>query len=319
MRPLPFIVACACLAASRPAAAQDLRICLLGTGGPELTEGRQGAATLVEANGQELLFDAGRGVMQRLYECRIKIPDVREVFLTHLHSDHIEGLPNLWMAGWFLLRRPGPMTFHGPVGTLAMAKGMEAFFAHDMVARVQGTDTPEGLRFQVQEFSADGIVYQREGVRVTAFAVEHRDGNPAYGYRIDYRGRSVVLSGDCTYTPNLVEHARGADVIVHNVFATSAGIMAHNPNERMVALKLASPEQVAAIFSETKPRLAALSHVIRIGLHDDDVIRRIRAAGYAGPLTMGLDRLVITVGDQIEVIPPPSLEGLPDAVKPGDS
>jgi ribonuclease Z len=318
MRPLLLLVSGLLLAAARPASAQDISVYLLGTGGPELTEGRQGASTLVVAHGQNLLFDAGRGVMQRLYESRIRISEVNEVFLTHLHSDHIEGLPNLWMSGWFLLRRTAPMDFHGPQGTAAMVHGMQAFFAHDLVARVQGPDTPEGLRFTVEEFAGDGLVYERDGVRVSAFAVDHKDGNPAFGYRIDYHGRSVVLSGDCTYTPNLVEHAQHADLIIHNVFAVSPPILAHNPVERLVAQKLASPEQVAAVFRATRPRMAALSHVIRIGLHDDDVVAQIRAAGYQGPLTMGLDRMVIAIGEEITVTPPPSLEGFPDAVKPGD-
>jgi ribonuclease Z len=317
-RAVLVLVSCLVLTCFCPLRAQDITIYLLGTGGPELTEERQGAATLVVANGQDLLFDAGRGVMQRLYESGVRIADLDEVFLTHLHSDHIEGLPNLWMSGWFLLGRLGPMDFHGPVGTLAMVHGMQAFFGHDMVARVQGTDTPGGLRYTVEEFERDGVVYERAGVRVSAFAVDHKDGNPAFGYRIDFKGRSVVLSGDCTYSKNLVDHARGVDVVVHNVFAVSAPILAHNPNERIVALKLASPEQVAAVMLETRPRMAALSHVIRIGLRDGDVIDRIRAAGYQGPLEMGLDRMVIEVGDRITVKPPQSLDGFPDAVKPGD-
>jgi ribonuclease Z len=306
------------LTVSAVAGGPDLTICLLGTGGPELTPDRQGAATLVEAGQEKLLFDAGRGVMQRLYECRVSIPEVREVFLTHLHSDHIEGLPNLWMSGWFLLGRSQQMTFHGPTGTQAMAKGMEAFFGHDMVTRVQAAKSSEGLKYAVQEFTGDGVVYDHDGVRVIAFQVDHKDGNPAFGFRVENHGRSVVLSGDCTYTRNLVEHARNCDVIVHNVFATSAAIMAKNPVERLVSFKLASPEQVAAVFSETHPRLAALSHVIRIGLKDADLVTRIRAAGYAGPLTVGLDRMVIEVGDSIVVQNPPALDDLPDVAKPGD-
>lgn len=297
----------------------DIKVYLLGTGGPELTAHRQGAATLVDAGGQLLLFDTGRGVMQRLYESRVKITQVTQIFFTHLHSDHIEGLPNLWMSSWFLLGRTASMDFHGPPGTATMVKGMEAFFSHDRVNRVHGADTPEGLRYRIHEFTADGVVYDREGVRVTAFAVDHKDGNPAFGYRIDYHGRAVVLSGDCTYSPNLVKHARGADVIVHNVFAVSAPVMASDPVKKTVALKLASPEQVAKVFLETKPRLAALSHIIRVDLKDDDVIARIRATGYTGPLELGQDRMVIEIGDKVIVRSPASLDDLPDAGKRGDS
>jgi ribonuclease Z len=318
-RPGIFLVALALIMVTAGAAAEPaIRVRLLGTGGPELTPHRLGAATLVEAKGQLLLFDAGRGVMQRLYESRVQIPEVTRVFFTHLHSDHIDGLPNLWMTSWFLLGRSTPMEFRGPEGTKKTIEGMTAFFSHDMVNRVHGPDTARGLETVVHEFTGDGAVYERDGVVVTAFAVDHKDGNPAFGFRIDCGGRSVVLSGDCTYSPNLVAHAKGADVIVHNVFAVSAPVMAGDPVKKIVAAKLASPEQAARVFLETRPRLAVFSHIIRVDLVDQDVVHRVRAAGYSGELVMGLDRMVIEVGEKVSVIPPPSLEDLGDVAKRGD-
>ncbi len=298
--------------------ADGITVVLLGTGGPELTRGRQGAATLIEAGGHRLLFDTGRGVLQRLYEARVDPAKVTEVFFTHLHSDHIEGLPSLWMTGWFLLGRTEPMAFYGPDGTEAMLRGMEGFLGHDLVARVHSPVRPPGLTYAVHEIKADGVCFDRDGLVVTAFLVDHKDGNPAFGYRIDYQGHAVVLSGDCTYSQNLIAHAQKVDLLVHNVFAVSDEILMHNPGERAVALKLAPPELVASVFAETRPKLAALSHVIRIGLKDEEVVARIRASGYKGPLLMGLDRTVIRVGDTVIVEQPASLDHLPDAAKPGD-
>lgn len=306
-------------AAPPPAAAPALRLYLLGTGGPELTPQRLGPSTVIEVNGQLLLFDVGRGAMQRMYESRLKITAITRVFFTHLHSDHIVGLPDLWITSWFLLGRSGPMEFWGPAGTAQMLEGMKAFFAHDMVNRVHGVDTPAGLQYQVREFTQDGVIYERDGVVVTAFAVEHKDGNPAYGYRIEYGGHAVVLSGDCTLSPNLIAHARGADVIVHNVFAVSDAVMARDPVKRIVATKLASPAQVAEVFNQDRPRLAVLSHIIRIDLTDEDVVQRVRAAGYAGPLELGRDRMVIDIGPEITITPPPALDKLADVAKRGDS
>jgi len=304
------------LDASAPPA---IRICLLGTGGPELTPQRLGAATLVEAGGQQLLFDAGRGVMQRMYESRQKITSVTRIFFTHLHSDHIVGLPDLWVTSWFLLGRTAPMEFWGPTGTALTLQGMKAFFAHDMVNRVHGADTPDGLQYRVQEFARDGVIYERDGVVVTAFAVDHKDGNPAYGYRVDHAGHAVVLSGDCTLSPNLITHAQGADVIIHNVFAVSAPVMARDPVKKIVAQKLASPEQVAEVFTRARPRLGVLSHIIRVDLTDADVVQRMRAAGYDGPLELGQDRMIIDVGAEVVITPPPPLDDLGDVTKRGDS
>ena len=115
----------------------DIKVTLLGTGGPELTRDRMGAATLIEAGGKPLLFDAGRGVLQRLYECGVHINSVTRVILTHLHSDHIDGLPNLWITPWFLLGRSEPMKFWGPHGTRKMLVGMRDFLGHDVTHRAR--------------------------------------------------------------------------------------------------------------------------------------------------------------------------------------
>src|SRR5690348_15701123 len=84
---------------------KHIRVTLVGTGGPEINPTRFGYSTLIEAGGQRLLFDAGRGVVQRLYESRVNPRDITKIFLTHLHNDHIEGLPTLWITPWFLLAR----------------------------------------------------------------------------------------------------------------------------------------------------------------------------------------------------------------------
>lgn len=295
-------------------ASPEMRVVLLGTGGPELTPNRFGYATLVEAGGQKLLFDAGRGVLQRLYESRVKVTEVAKVFITHLHNDHIEGLPSLWMTPWFLLGRDKPMEAWGPEGTSAMIKGMQAMFRFDIEHRANKFNDPANLQFAVVEIK-EGEIYDRGGVKVTAFTVWHDDGNPAYGYRIDYKGRSVVLSGDTTYSENLVRVARGADLIVHNVIAMSDALT-KAPEMGPVLGKLTTPEQAARVFTETKPRMAVFSHIVKKelpGRHGDELIlQRVRATGYKGPLEMGYDRMVVEIGATVRVLQPATTDSLPD-------
>jgi ribonuclease Z len=212
----------------------DIRITLLGTGGPELSVDRMGAATLIEAGPETLLFDAGRGVMQRLYECGVKINSVTKVIFTHLHSDHIEGLPNLWITPWFLLGRKTRMEFHGPLGTAEMLDGMRKFLGRDVVVRAEEGAPASDLDFTVSEFAGRDLVYSASGLEVTAIPVDHKDGNPAFGFVIDYRGRRVILSGDCTLSEDLAE-AGPADVVVHNVFAPSAGLLERDRFKKLVA------------------------------------------------------------------------------------
>jgi ribonuclease Z len=285
-----------------------MRVTLLGTGGPELSpQRRQGAATLVEANGQTLLFDAGRGVLQRLYDSGSPINQVETVFLTHLHSDHIVGLPDLWITPWFLFARKGPMHVYGPTGTAEMLSGMAHFLASDVRQRPSPFNLAADLATVPHEFVGPGVVYNSSGITVTAVSVDHKEGNPAFGFVVEtaatptHPARKLVLSGDCTLSEPLISAGKGADVVVHNVFAPSPGLLARDLNKRAVSLKLTSPEQAAEVFRRTGTRQAVYSHVILLDSTEADVIARTRAAGYAGPLTVGSDLTRIDIGDAVQV------------------
>lgn len=285
-----------------PSAATSLRVTLLGTGGPELSpQRRQGAATLVEAGDQVLLFDAGRGVLQRLYDSGTTINKVETIFLTHLHSDHIVGLPELWITPWFLFARKGPVNVYGPQGTQQMLEGMQQFLGSDVHQRPSPFNPAAELAWHAHEFSAAQLIYNAGGVTVTSVPVDHKEGNPAFGFVVEYAGRKLVLSGDCTLSPALIAAGSHADVVIHNVFAPSAALLQHDPNKRKVAEKLASPEQAAEVFLRTSTRHGVYSHVILLDSTEADVIARTRAAGFQGPLTVGEDLMTILIGDTIHV------------------
>jgi ribonuclease Z len=307
----------ATLSASASLAA--VRVILVGTGGPEFSPTRQGYSTLVEAGDQLFLFDAGRGVAQGLYQARINPKAISKIFFTHLHNDHIEGLPTLWITPWFLLARDHGLEVWGPSGTARMISGMRQMFSDvEKRGNVNGFNKPEYMDIAAAEISG-GFVYDNRGVKITAFSVEHGDGNPALGYRIDAEGRTIVLSGDTVYHQHVVEHGRGADVIVHNVVAFSDRWMARPEMQKQmqsVLSKLASPDQAAKIFNETAPRLAAYSHIVKKDLSGDEgdetILTRTRTAGYSGPLVMGKDGMIIEIGDVIRVIEAQPINELPD-------
>lgn len=291
-----------------------IKVILLGTAGPEYFPDRMGMSTLVEANGQLLLFDVGRGANQRLYQSRVNPKDISKIFITHLHSDHIEGLPDLWMTPWFLLGRDHGFDVWGPDGTEQMVQGMRTMFGHDLKARVNQFNPIENLDIRTH-IVTEGPVYNEAGVKVTAFPVEHADGNPAFGYRVDCDGRSVLLSGDTTLNDNVIKYGAGADLIVHNVIAFSDRL-SQMPEMKGVLAKLTTPEQAAEVFQQTKPTLAVYSHIVTKELEgkkgEDQIIARTRAAGYNGPLVMGLDRMSFEIGDKITTIAPQSLDDLPN-------
>ena len=304
---------------SASACVAEVRVILVGTGGPEFSPTRQGYSTLVQASDQLFLFDAGRGVAQGLYQARINPKAISKIFLTHLHNDHIEGLPTLWITPWFLLARDHGFDVWGPAGTQRMISGMRQMFSDvEKRGNVNGFNKLEYMNISATEI-ADGFTYESGGVKVTAFTVEHGDGNPALGYRIDAEGRTIVLSGDTIYHPHVVEQGRGADVIVHNVVAFSDRWMARPEMQKQmqsVLSKLASPDQAAKVFSEAAPRLAVFSHIVKKDLSGDEgdrvILDRTRAAEYLGPLVMGRDGMIIELDDEIRVIQPLSTNDLPD-------
>ncbi|MDN3293392.1 MBL fold metallo-hydrolase [Streptomyces ficellus] len=299
--------------------APTVRVRLLGTGGPEMSTTRQGMSTLIEAGGLRLLFDVGRGATQNMYESRVNPKDVTKIFLTHLHNDHYEDLPTLWLNPWFMLGRTEQLEIWGPPGTAGMVKGMRAMYQHDLDHRSNALFKKEYLDIRVHEIRP-GIVYDQDGVKVTAFTVEHKDGNPAYGFRFDHSGKSVLLSGDTTYHENVVTHGKGVDALIHNVIAFDEELT-KSGKLKAVEEKLTTPEQAARVFSEARPRIAVFSHIAKKGLHgeagDQVIMNRTRKAGYDGPLYMGLDRMTIDIADDVTVRKPLSTAGLPELDGPG--
>jgi ribonuclease Z len=291
-----------------------MKVILLGTAGPEYFPDRSGISTLVEVNGQKLLFDVGPGTNQRLYQSLVNPRDISKIFLTHLHSDHIAGLPDLWMTPWFLLGRDHGLELWGPEGTAQMVDGMRKMFGHDLEARVNKFNPIENLAIAVHVVS-DGVVFDNNGVKVTAFPVEHADGNPAFGYRIDWNGHAVVLSGDTTLNANVIKQGSGADLLVHNVIAFSDRL-SEMPEMKGVLAKLTTPEQAAEVFKQAKPKFAVYSHIVTKEMQgkkgEDAIIARTRAAGYDGALAMGVDRMSFEISNSVKVIEPASLDSLPN-------
>lgn len=289
-----------------------MKVILLGTAGPEYFPDRLGPATLVVAGSQVLLFDCGRGVGQRLYESGVNPKIISSIFLTHLHSDHIEGLPELWLTPWFLLGRDHGLDLWGPEGSSEMVAGMRAMYGHDLAHRVNRFNPAQGLDILVHR-TAPSVVFERDGVKVTAFSVEHADGNPAFGYAVEWRGRKVVLSGDTTYSETLINAARGADLLVQNVIAFSDRL-GKMPEMQGVLAKLTTPEQAARMAQAAHPKLLVFAHIVTkdLPIHAaaETIVARTRAAGYAGPLVVGEDRMAFDIDSTVTMIPPPSLEQL---------
>ncbi len=297
-----------------PAAGPDFKVTLLGTGSPAPVMRRFGPGTLVQVNGQNLVFDAGRGVTQRLFQLKMKLGEVDAVFLTHLHSDHVVGIPDLWLTGWLRAAyagREGPFVIYGPAGTGSMMEGLQKAYDWDIQTRIKDQNLPKDAVAVKATEIAEGVVYEKDGVKVTAFEVNHGDLiKPTFGYRIDYGGRSVVISGDTKFDENLIKHATGVDLLIHQVAAARPELL-KIPVFKVIMAHHTSPEEAGTVFSRTKPKLAVYYHFVLLGtpkikpLDEADVLEMTRTT-YKGPLMIGEDLTAFVVTkDDVKVIEPP--------------
>lgn len=279
-----------------------LRVILLGTGNPRPAMSRFGPSILVVAGGRQFLFDCGRGVTQRIYQLGIPFNDVDALFLTHLHSDHTVGIPDLWLTGW-VMGRTVPLRVWGPDGTASMAANLEQAYAFDVHIRrdVDEKLVPNGAVIQAHDV-APGIVFDAVGVRITAFTVDHGPVKPAYGYRVDFQGHSVVLSGDTRPSENLVRAAQGTDVLIHEVidvdaYQTADGVYSPERKRKVIAHHT-TPAEAAGIFAQVHPKLAIFSHIVPVDA--PNVIAQTRKT-YSGRVELGEDLMTIDIGDEVKV------------------
>jgi ribonuclease Z len=281
---------------------QALKVTLLGTGNPRPSVERFGPSILVEAGKETLLFDCGRGATIRLSQAGVPFSSVTALFLTHLHSDHVVGVPDLWLTGW-IMGRHVPLQVWGPAGTTEMLKHLEEAYAFDVHVRrdVDEQLPPQGAILNGKDID-EGVVYESHGVRVTAFRVDHGLVKPALGYRIDYQGHSVVLSGDTRPSENLVKFARGTDVLVHEVLDPEAYFDVGNsmtPEQtKRIRDHHTTPEEAGRVFTRVAPKLAVYSHIVPPDV--PDVVPHTRKT-YSGPLEVGEDLMTIEIGEQIRV------------------
>jgi ribonuclease Z len=295
--------------------AQEMfRVTLLGTGTPVLLPDRFGPATLVEAGDQKLLFDAGRGVPIRLAQVGVPPARLDALFMTHYHSDHTNGIPDLWLTAWLPAggMRAQPFRVIGPTGAKELMTNLERAYASDVRIRIADQKLPaEGAAVTTDEFSLDGVVYERNGVRVTAFEVDHgADIKPAYGYRIDYSSRSVLISGDTRFSENLILNGKGVDLMVHAIAGAKPELLQNIVTRRILDHHTLPPE-AAAVFNRTQPKLAVYTHVVLLETRTvspptiEEIVAETRRT-YSGPLQAGEDLMSFDVtNDGVKINPPP--------------
>lgn len=261
-----------------------LHVALCGAGSPLPDPTRAGPCSVVIAGHRMFMVDAGEGGARNMVLMRIPNGRVEAVFLTHLHSDHIDGLPPAMLLRWTGANATSPVPIYGPTGTAGVVAGFNAAYATDHGFRTAhhgaAIAPPRGAGGIGRDFAlpppGDGSpvrVWEGDGVTVTAFRVDHGPVEPAVGYRFTYKGRSVVFSGDTSATPAIVRNARGADLLIHEGLQPRLVGLMTTTLERRQAHGLAkitrdildyhaTPEEVAAEAQAAGVRNLVFSHTI---------------------------------------------------------
>ena len=253
-----------------------------------------GPAVAVVVNGTAYLVDAGAGVMRRAEQARragieaLAAQRIGFVFLSHLHSDHTIGLPDLIHTGW-VAGRDRALQLFGPPGTSAMAKHLTEAYEADIANRSGGLQphTAVGWRVAATEVTG-GPVYRDSNVTVTAIAVPHDGWAVSLAYRFETRDRVVVISGDTRPSDAIVEACNGCDLLIHEVYSVQGLAVRSPPWQKYHADAHTSAAELAALAARARPKLLVLYHQLHMGVSDEELLAEVRK-GYAGPVVSGKD------------------------------
>lgn len=254
-------------------AGRSVFVVFLGTGMPAPNPERQGPSVAIVANGRAYIVDAGVGVVRQASAASergfpaLQASNLDIAFLTHLHSDHTLGLPDLILTPW-VMHRTVPFQLYGPVGTQAMVDNIERAYAEDIEIRIHGLEhnSTTGHQVAVHEIQP-GVVYQDGNVKVTAFAVKHGSWKEALGYRFDANGKSIVISGDTRPADSVVDACNGCDMLIHEAYSGAAGSA---ENAAYFSAFHTSALELGDIAARAHPKLLVVMHYVSLGKPGED-------------------------------------------------
>jgi len=279
------------------ATSQITKVAFLGTGTPVTDPEHQGPSTAIIVNGTPYIVDFGPGLVRRAAALSTAyggplegfgVASIKRAFLTHLHSDHTAGYPDLILTPW-VMGRDEPLEVYGPEGLNAMTHHILKAYAEDIRLRVYGREPANDQGWRVNAHEIDvGTVYRDENVTVDAFAVQHGSWPRAFGYKFTTPDRVIAISGDTRPSATLVEACRGVDILVHEVYS-KAGFDRREPEwqEYHSRFHTSAPE-LAEIAKQVRPGLLILYHQLYWGTTDDELLAEVRA-GYDGAVVSAKD------------------------------
>jgi ribonuclease BN (tRNA processing enzyme) len=261
--------------ATPTSAASRTQIVMLGTGNPSGDPERSGPSVAIVVNSTPYIIDCGPGVVRRASAAvkkgisALEFPKLKTAFITHLHSDHTLGYPDLIFTPW-VMRRKDPLEVYGPAGLKAMTDHLLAAYKEDIDIRTNGLEQGNRTGYKVNAHKIKpGVIYKDGNVTVKAFLVHHGSWKEAYGYRFETPDKIIVLSGDCAPSPSVIENCDGCDVLLHEVY-TQFGYYQSKPDWRKYITNFhTSTKELAELAGKARPKLLVLYHQMFFGGEKD--------------------------------------------------
>jgi ribonuclease BN (tRNA processing enzyme) len=274
------------------------KLILLGTGNPNPSPAQSGCSLALLVNQTPYIIDFGPGLIRKAaaltarYEGPLEgffIKDIKTAFLTHLHSDHTTGYPDLILTPW-VMGRDEPLRVFGPEGCASMTSNILEAYRDDIHYRVYGAEpaNDQGWRVDCTEFMKEGEIYRDSNIIVEAFPVSHGTWPNAWGFRFTTPDRVIVVSGDCKPSEKLTEYATGADILVHEVYS-QAGYQKKSEVWKVYhADHHTSSLELAAIANKSRPGKVVLYHILYWGSTEEELLEEISSV-YQGKVIVGRD------------------------------
>ncbi len=278
-------------------ASETTQVVLLGTGTPNPEPERSGPAVAIVVNDTAYLVDFGPGIVRRAAAMSpsyggsieaLEAERLKVAFLTHLHSDHSAGLPDLILTPW-IMGRDEPLELYGPEGVTDMAEHILMAYDADIRYRIDGLEPVNELGWRVNAHTLDdGVVYEDENVKVEAFRVQHGTWENAFGFRFTTPDRVIVISGDAAPDATVKDYAKGADILIHEVYSVSGFARRDEFWRDYHSNNHTSAHELGEIASRAQPKLLVLYHVLFWGSSEETVLEEVREK-YSGNVVLGHD------------------------------
>jgi ribonuclease BN (tRNA processing enzyme) len=257
------------------------RVVVLGSGAPAADPDHWGPAVAIVVKDRAYLIDCGPGVVRRAAAAEkngnaaLKATKLNIVFITHLHSDHTVGYPDLIFSPWVLGRKEA-LDAYGPRGLKKMTAHIEKAWTEDVQIRRRGLEQANATGYMVNVHEIrPGVVYRDENVTVTAFPVKHGIWKEAYGYKFETRDRKIVISGDTAPSDEVVKACDGCDVLLHEVFNPHGDELNDSHWKEYFRTFHTSPAELGEIARRARPKLLVVYHAVFEGLPEPDLLEQI--------------------------------------------